>query len=339
VTPAATLRILARDFESDAFVRDGNDIASPLKLEFSDFSVESLTQDRSRRLRYARKFFPGAMYGDCVIERPYKTIPPMARDFTLHGAIVLAPEELLLQLRLFRPGDLAFVGVNIERPAERGPCFSTLHPYRVISGIGGDSTRQFRLDMAELSKWETFAQTLSGSPSWTSAWFQVARRSFLKGSGDEFNANFPSEVDRVADYVAALEAALVPETDFVSRRLRERATSLLALGGDTAGESRKLLSDIYAIRSTLVHGSPLSQEQMALLQDRARGWSFEELVRQLLVTAVMRIPLNEARRREYLSALYDVDDQVRGERISEEFRAVKHSTMRKELLAKLQRDA
>jgi hypothetical protein len=71
----------------------------------------------------------------------------------------------------------------------------SLRPYRVISDVGGDSTRQFRLDRAEVSKWEDFAATLRASPSWTSAWFQVARRCFLYGSSDGFNANFLGEVD------------------------------------------------------------------------------------------------------------------------------------------------
>src|SRR5207253_2733432 len=100
------------------------------------------------------------------------------------------------------------------------------------------------------------------SPSWSSTWFQVARRCFLYGSSDEFNANFSSEVDRVADHVAAIEAALVPESGFVSRRLRERAVKLIELEGETARETKKILSQHYGIRSTLVHGSPLSQRQM-----------------------------------------------------------------------------
>ena len=59
-----------------------------------------------------------------------------------------------------------------------------------------------------------------------------------------------SEVGRVADYVAALEAALVPETDFVSRRLRERAVKVLGLEGEASTTLKKLLNELYAI---LIH--------------------------------------------------------------------------------------
>src|SRR5690349_9703484 len=99
--PVATLRILARDFESDAFLRDGSDFMSPLRLQFSDFFVESIAQGSHRSFEYARKFFDEAMYGDCLIERAYETIPQMSKDFSGFGAITLAPEEVLLLLRLF----------------------------------------------------------------------------------------------------------------------------------------------------------------------------------------------------------------------------------------------
>jgi hypothetical protein len=329
--PVATLRILVRDFESDAF----DDFVSPLKLHFSDFSVESIAQGSHRSFDHARRFFDDAMYGDCLIERAYEAIPPMPGDISGFGAIVLEPEELLLLLRLFRPGDLVFVAVKIEK-LQRGELRQfSLKPYRVISGVGGDSTRQFRLDKAEVAIWEGFAVTLRSLPSWTSAWFQVARRCFLYGSSDEFNANFQSEVDRVADYIAALEAALVPEHDFISRRLRERAVKLLALEGDAANEARKLLNELYAIRSTLVHGSPLSDDQMSVLQDRDLWWRFEQIVRELLVAALKRIPPDEASRRSHLSSLYDPDDDVRANRVGDEFRAIKNHVKRRELLDNL----
>jgi hypothetical protein len=242
---------------------------------------------------------------------------------------------MLLLLRLFRPGDLVFVAVQIEKMRHGELRRSPLKPYRVISGIGGNSTRQFVLRKAEVSAWEEFASTLRSSASWSSPWFEVARRYFLYGSSDEFNANFPSEVDRVASYTAYIEAALVPESDFVSRRLRERAVGILDLGGDSAGEMKKMLNDIYAIRSTLVHGSPLSEDQMSLLRDRDFWWKFEELVRSLLVASLKKVPSDEPSRRAFLASLYDPDDSVRAERVSEEFRAIKDRNVRRGLLSTL----
>ena len=298
--PAATLRILIRDFESDAFNSHGTDFVTPLRLQFSNFFVESIAQGSQRRFERARKFFSEAMYGDCFIERPYDRVPPK-KTHTGVGAIEDAPEELLLLFRLFHPGDLVFVSVAIEKVMPDGQVRNlVLRPYRVISGVGGDSTRQFVFRKAEVARWEAFATELRSSPCWKSEWFKLARHFFLYGSSDEFNANFHTEVDRVFNYVAALEAALVPEHDFISRRLRERAVKLLDLETEPARAATKLLNALYAIRSTQVHGSLLSKDQMELLRDRDLWWKFEELVRGLLVTSLKKMPSDELSRRAFL---------------------------------------
>lgn len=300
--------------------------------------MEYLSQSSHHRLKDARNFFNGAMYGDCVIERPYETIPPMRDAFSGLGTITKEPEELLLLLRLFRPGDLVFLSVSIEKfmtARGRNELFKQ-QPYRVISPIGTDSTRQFVLREADISLWEAFAASLRSSPSWGSGWFQVVRHFFLYGSSDEFNPNFPSEVDRVADYVAALEAALVPEKDFVSQRFRERAVKLLDLKGEAARETRKLLNKLYAIRSTLVHGG-FPKSELPYLQDRERWWKIEELVRQLLIAALRTVPPDDEERESYLASLYNPPDQVRANRIDEEFRAIKSPVVRRELLDNLNR--
>lgn len=335
MTPAATLRILIRDFESDAFNRNGSDFITPLRFQFSDFFVESIAQGSHRSFERARKFFPEAMYGDCFIERAYDTIPPK-KTHTGVGAIEDVPEELLLLFRLFHPGDLVFLAVAIEKVKLDGNYETLLlKPYRVISGLGGDSTRQFVFPKAEVARWETFATDLRSSPCWNSEWFKLARHFFLYGSSDEFNANFHTEVDRVINYVASLEAALVPEHDFISRRLRERAVKLLDLKTGPARDAKKLLNDLYAIRSTLVHGSLLSEDQMTLLRHRDLWWKFEELVRGLLVASLKKMPFDEPSRRAFLSSLFDPDDKARAEQAGEKFRSIKDQKIRRELLDSL----
>lgn len=330
--PAATLRILIRDFESDAFNRDGADFATPLRLQFSNFFVEAIAQGRHRSLERARMFFSEAMYGDCFIEWPYDRIPPK-KTHTGLGAIEDTPEELLLLFRLFHPGDLVFAAVAIEEVMPDGQVRNLkLRPYRVISGIGGDSIRQFVFLKTDVARWEAFAKELRSSACWKSEWFKLARHFFLYGSSDEFNANFHTEVDRVFNYVAALEAAIVPEHDFISRRLRERAVKLLALETEQARDAKKLLNDLYAIRSTQVHGSLLSQDQMELLKDRELWWNFEELVRGLLVACLKKMPSDELSRRTFLSSLFDPDDKVRAEQVGEKFRSIKDQKIRRELL-------
>jgi hypothetical protein len=334
VTPAAILRILARNFESDAFNRNGFDFVSPLRLQLSDFSVEYLAQGGQQRLRYVRQFFPEATLGECLIEREYQSIPPLARDYVGLGAISEEPEDLLSSLRLYRPGDLAFIGVTIHK-AGHDP--AVLYPYRVISNLVTESTRQFTFKREDVRQWETLDRALRASPSWRARWFKVARRAFLYWSSDEFNPNHEGMHDRVSYFFAALEASLVPRSDLILRCLKERAVSLLELKGDKVTATKRLLNDFYGIRSTLVHGSPLSPRQISLLQDRDRWWEFEQLVRDLLVAAVKKIPPEDESRRAYLSGLYEPDDAARADEIVRNFNAIKDDSVQEGLINTLKR--
>lgn len=331
--PAATLRILARNVESDGFGPTTADPFSPRKIHLSDFSIELL--DRPSKVNYAQEFFIEPMTDECIIERDYQSIPPapVPEDYGEFGGIAWDAEDLLLLLRLFRPGDVAFASVSIQKPDKPA---RRLFPYRVISClVPGCSTRPFILNQSDIAEWEEFAASLKTTPSWNSKWFEISRRYFLYGGSTEFNATFASEVDRVMDYTTALEAALVPESDFVSRRLCERAVKLLGLSGDDATKAKSLLKDFYSIRSTLVHGSGLSSDQLSLLQDRDRWWEFERIVRHLITAALRNVPAEDAARKSHLSGLYELSDAERTQVLAEDFRAVKGPKARRELLCKL----
>lgn len=329
--PTTILRILARNFESDAFKRNRLELALPSKLQFSDFSVEYLHQGNSRRLDYARQFFKDAQFEECLIERHYQSIPPLPQDWTGFGAIPNEPEDLLFLLRLFQPGDLAFSAVTIQDVKGK---INTLYPNRVISNIVSESTRQYTFRMDDVTKWESFAETLRASPSWDADWLKIARRSFIYGMSKEFNANFESEVDRVVDYMTTLEATLVPETNFVKRRLKNRAIKLLKLEGTEADSAKRLLNDMYSIRSTLVHGSSLG-EQLGILQDRDRWNEFEQLVRKLVVAGLKEIPPEDNLRRSFLSCLYDPSDAERAEELVKTFKAIGDNSVRHNLITEL----
>jgi hypothetical protein len=331
--PAATLRILARNVESDGFRPTAADPFSPRKIRLSDFSVELL--DKPSKINYAQEFFIEPMVDECIIERDYQSIPPapVSEDYGEFGGIAWDAEDLLLLLRLFRPGDLAFASVSMQKPDKPA---QRLFPYRVISClVPGCSTRPFVLNKSDIPEWEEFAASLKATPSWRSKWFEISRRYFLYGGSTEFNATFASEVDRVMDYTTALEAALVPESDFVSRSLRERAVKVLGLSGDEASRVTSLLKDFYSIRSTLVHGSGLSQGQLSLLQNRDRWWEFEQIVRDLIIAALRNVPAQDAARKPYLAGLYEPSDADRTQRLADDFRAVRDPKAKRELLCKL----
>ena len=188
-----------------------------------------------------------------------------------------------------------------------------------------------------IASWEGIPNSLKSCSAWNAGWFGVSRRFFLYGGGKHFNPTFDSEVDRVVDYTAALEAAFVPEQDFVSRRLRERVIRLLQMTGAQESSTRKLLNRIYGIRSTLVHGSPLSPDQLEFLRDSGHWLSVETLVRDSIVAALRAVPPDETTRRSYLKAIYDIDDDARAEKILDDFRAIRDSGVRTNLLSDLRK--
>jgi hypothetical protein len=164
----------------------------------------------------------------------------------------------------------------------------------------------------------------------------VSRRFLLYGGGKEFNANFESEVDRVIDFMTALEAALVPESDFVSRRLRERAERLLDLSGNLDPAAKRLINQMYGVRSSLVHGSALGSDQMNLLRDDAQWWRFEELVRTLLVESLRRVPNADPDRRAFLASLYDLSDADRAAQLRQSFGGINNASVRRALIDDLE---
>jgi hypothetical protein len=201
--------------------------------------------------------------------------------------------------------------------------------------VSNNSTRQFKLNQAECDSWEQFEAPLRTSAQWNSTWFEVCRRFLLYGGGKEFNPNFQGNVDRVIDYMTALEAAIVPESEFVSKRLRERAKLLLSLQGEAGATVHKLLTDMYGIRSTLVHGNTLTEKQLSLLRDRPQWWKFEQTVRDLVVAALRKVPSEDTERRLHLASIYNVCDTDRAEKLREDFTAIKNDHVKRQLLRNL----
>lgn len=152
--PAATARVLIQNLESN-----------PLRLQFSEFKIEYLHQSNRKGLVHAKEFFPEAVYGNSLLEWDFPDIPAAPIAPSGFGAIPFEAEDLLLLLRLYRPGDLAFVAMQLEGEG-RSP--ARQYPYRVISPLVGVSTRQFGFNQADVRPWEEFARKLKSCFSWQS---------------------------------------------------------------------------------------------------------------------------------------------------------------------------
>jgi hypothetical protein len=217
---------------------------------------ERITQDQSgtRMIEQCRSLFPSgyARYSDWIYKRTYSMTPPARSggDASGFGDIPYRVEDLLLALRLLRPGDVSFVA-----QATVGDDGTTWlqQPYRYFGAIA--STHPYHLDAADIPAVDDLLKLVMRRPP-DSTWFSVAKRFFLYGGGKEFNP-YTGELDRIVDLVVALEAVLVFEKDFVGRLLRNRAIRLLGLEGDAAKPVKTMLSDFYGYRSTIAHGDQL----------------------------------------------------------------------------------
>lgn len=319
----------------------GEPSAAKAELVFENFRIWNVPQfegPNGNRFQQASEIFPFARFnfGDWVYEKHYSSPPPGRGPAPSGlGSIPEETEDTLLLLRLFKCGDISFTEISVRD--ENGRLFSQ-YPYRTISDI--PTVFPYRLSQGECQQWDAFADQLRSRPGWNSSWFAVARRYFLYGGAKEFNCYAErqsgieiNEVDRVVDYMIALEAALVTEGDFVSRRLRERAACLVCRDPGESESTKKLLRELYDVRSTIAHGDPLKDEQREFLECRRKD--FENIVRSILVEGLRNLPAEDKRRKAALSKLWDVSDGDRAQKLFEDFGKIRNLQEKSVLLQRL----
>lgn len=311
-----TASVLVRNIESH-----------PQTIDFGEFIVQLVGP---RYAEFRERFSSMDVNpNDWILEKSYTILPPGPPGSSV-GGIPNDIEDVLLLLRLFKIGDVAFVKQAITLPS--GERHGQL-PYRAMNDLNSYSSLPFHVGLEEVASWKGFANDIRKSQSWGSDWFAIARRFFLSGGAKQWNPRW-DDVDRVVDYATALEATLVPEPDFNSRRIRQRAAALLAPDNPTENDVvRRLVQKLYDARSTVVHGTRLSQDRLLWL---SQNWpDIEARVRQILVQAVHKLPPGEEHRRGALAALYDPSDRDRANSAFDRFKEIKDAEIRRETSAKI----
>jgi hypothetical protein len=193
---------------------------------------------------------------------------------------------------------------------------------------------QFKVESEECESWKAFADAIRQSQSWSSDWFAAARRFFLTGGAKPFNPE-SDDMDRIVDYATALEATLVPEKDYNTRRISRRAAALIATGDDPVERLviAKFIRTFYEIRSRIVHGSRVGDENRKWLSKNRN--EVELRVREALRIAVQKLPPGEEDRQVALAGLYDLTDADRGDFAFEKFREIKTAEVRKAIAGKI----
>jgi hypothetical protein len=300
------------------------------ELRFREFSISKIRQGDWGRVREVQEIFPRARvnYGDWVFEKSYEQPSPVSgleQDIGF-GRIPLEVEDTLLLFRLFRVGDIGFSHHSIREPDGK---LYTQYPYRALSDV--NTVSHYEMERNDCAEWDAFASELPTYESWHSSWFKTARRFFLYGGAKEFNVHW-GDVDRIVDYMIALEATLVPEHDFVGRRLRERAALLLNQDAEASTDTKRLIRDFYDIRSAIAHGGELGERHRETLR---RKNDFETVFRSILVGALRQLPAEEAARNELLTRLYDVPDEARSEKVFQDYCSISSDEVRRSLLQRL----
>src|ERR1700678_976974 len=252
------------------------------QLRLRDFRLQEIRQGDQAAVRELRRLLrtDDVNYGDWLLEREYQDAPPTAgQDPAGVGRIPIDAEDTLFLLRLFRPGDLTFARLAIRLPNDSCVIQTS---YRMIGDSLNNSIFPYVIQQDECASCDRFADDLVRTPAWGSTWFAVARRFFLYGGVKEFSPTW-DEVDRLVDYTVALEAALVPERDFLGARLRNRAARLISADENGANAVVRQIRSLYEFRSKSVHGAPLSGQSRIVLSNECPG--FESLVRVVLVEA------------------------------------------------------
>jgi hypothetical protein len=265
-----------------AFVLIRNLESSASLLDFGEFTIERV----GLRFRELRDVFSWVDVNrdDWIFEKSY-TVPPSGPPGSAVGGIPNDIEDILLLLRLYKAGDIAFVKQAIIQPSG---IRTVQFPYRAMNDLNSYSAIRFHFQPDECDAWNAFAKGIRESQSWNSEWLTVARRFFLQGGAKEFNPTW-DDVDRIVDYATALEATLMFENDLITRRISRRAGRLVASNNAKEEEDvRGLIRKLYGMRSSIVHGTKLSdKDKQWLIQNCAE---VEQRVRQVLTTAVQKLP-------------------------------------------------
>lgn len=314
-----TTYILVKHLDSDYGVQT---------ITVGEWRFERIDQLRGRPLlATARTLFPAAdiQFGDWVLRRADDVPPPSrtAQDPGKVGDIPFLAEDLLLALRLLRPGDISFAAQTYEWPDQ--PLARQL-PYRYFADI--DSINPYRLRQADEPAVQRMLAMLRTLPA-LSAWFTVAKRFFLYGGAKEFNPG-QYEIDRIVDYCIALEAVLTFESEFVSRLLRLRGPALLSLSLAEQHDATALLKAFYSRRSTMAHGSTVDiPDPHAFHREMER---FETIVRDILRAGLERMPADDAARHAYLNGLHAISDSDRLQRINQLAAGIQDASLRDKCL-------
>jgi hypothetical protein len=174
-------------FKASILVR--NVKSSAEGLDFGEFTIDPV----GLRFNDLREVFSSVDVNgdDWVLEKSYAQLPIDPRG-SPDDAILTGIEDILLLLRLYQDGDIAFVRLAITAPSGD----RVIRPYRAMNDLNSYSLQKFEMESERCGSWRTFADGVRESQSWSSDWFAAARRFFLSGGAKPFNPQGTKRIER-----------------------------------------------------------------------------------------------------------------------------------------------
>ncbi len=133
-----------------AFVLVRNVGSSGASLDFGEFTI-GLVGPRFTELREVFESVDVGL-GDWILEKPYIEAPLGASGDAYDG-IPADIEDLLVLLRLYQVGDIAFVKLAIYGPHGTRPAL----PYRAMNDLNNYSPLRFEIAPEKCRSWKSFA--------------------------------------------------------------------------------------------------------------------------------------------------------------------------------------
>jgi hypothetical protein len=297
-------------------------------LDFGEFTLRLI--DASNHQKAKDSFQTDDMLeGDWAFTKKYSDESAGLLTDGIPQKIPQDVEDILFLLRMYKVGDISFYR-QIFRPADGTVLVQS--PYSFMNSLNRNSAFTSEFEPEECQRYIEYANGIRSAQSWTASWFNIARNYFMHGSSKEYLPQYP-EVERIVNYGTALEATLTPEQDFTKNRFSNRASRLIAENDENPKKTIERMKELYNMRSTIVHGRALTQEQIDWLTDNA--YEIELSVRHVLSLGVQKIPPDEDGRVRYLSDLYDVEDTKRGNAAWDAFCQIDTETVREDTIKKI----
>ena len=206
------------------------------------------------------------------------------------GQAIDAAENLLISLRLFRPGRLERgpLGILMSRVGREGRTYIEAQvegtrplSWMAVEGLPGRSQRADQLELKEelVPSFEKFRHKLGRflQDQKLRKSFAVPLSYFNKSHSNDWAAG------QLLDLVVSLESILLQEQDELTFRLALRVANLLGRDEERRKQIYREIKGFYDVRSQVIHGDVLKDKQELLLNEVGK---LREYVRQLLLAMI-----------------------------------------------------